>query len=540
MLLLLTILLLVVPNAEGILFLTGVSTMEDLDESTVERFESLRTHPLPLNSCGRSRLLSSGLLSRYQIASLLDYRSRCGDILSFTELAAVDGFGPDYATALKEFISLEPSHSKAGKDRLRQTLMLRTYAKFPEGEDVGLCAGVKYRAEYAGLIELDISDRTTYSSPKPSWGTASLSLYGRRYPGKVIAGDYNARFGQGLLVWTGTTMSGVSSARALSRNGSGISPSRSFSPTLHGVAADYCAGRWMVSAGFDRRMMGLANVSYTGRTWQAGLTGITSRERSALSADCRIGFAGGAVFGEVALENRAVAGVAGAFWIPVYGSMLSALVRAYPPAFPGTTAGAIRSSSKVSDEYGLSLAAQNPWGLVTLDASVHPEKSTQYYKVLTQVKKNYMLGSFEMTSSLRASERCSVPSGGKSLQWRGDFRTDVGLKAGGWNCALRFNAVHSKDWGLLAYGEAGWKGAIGEMPLELSTYARSEWFRADNWDDRIYVYERDAPGSFNVPAYYGRGWNHSLFLGMKYRCHSLYLRASWRGRELRLQYQLAL
>lgn len=50
-------------------------------------------------------------------------------------------------------------------------------------------------------------------------------------------------------------------------------------------------------------------------------------------------------------------------------------------------------------------------------------------------------------------------------------------------------------------------------------------FMIDKWDDRIYVYERDVPGSLNVPAYYGRGWNASLYSGWKInRNHSLWLR----------------
>ena len=40
-------------------------------------------------------------------------------------------------------------------------------------------------------------------------------------------------------------------------------------------------------------------------------------------------------------------------------------------------------------------------------------------------------------------------------------------------------------------------------------------YMVDNWDDRIYVYERDAPANFNVPAYYGRGLWTSLYVSYK-------------------------
>ena len=44
---------------------------------------------------------------------------------------------------------------------------------------------------------------------------------------------------------------------------------------------------------------------------------------------------------------------------------------------------------------------------------------------------------------------------------------------------------------------------------------RATVFGIDSWADRIYVYERDVPGSFSVPAYYGRGYALSLYAGWK-------------------------
>ena len=47
-------------------------------------------------------------------------------------------------------------------------------------------------------------------------------------------------------------------------------------------------------------------------------------------------------------------------------------------------------------------------------------------------------------------------------------------------------------------------------------YLRQGAFMVDDWDDRIYVYERDAPGNFNVPALYGRGFWTSMYLSWKF------------------------
>ena len=55
-------------------------------------------------------------------------------------------------------------------------------------------------------------------------------------------------------------------------------------------------------------------------------------------------------------------------------------------------------------------------------------------------------------------------------------------------------------------------------------------FCVDDWDDRIYVYERDAPGSFNVPAMYGRGVWGSVVMSWKVsRALKVYLRGGYKS-----------
>ena len=66
---------------DAVLRITGASSEEDLDEQEVERYLRFLSHPLEINSASRSRLLSSGLLTRYQVASLEEYRSVYGDVL---------------------------------------------------------------------------------------------------------------------------------------------------------------------------------------------------------------------------------------------------------------------------------------------------------------------------------------------------------------------------------------------------------------------------------------------------------------------------
>ncbi|MEE3407254.1 MAG: hypothetical protein VZR12_05380, partial [Candidatus Cryptobacteroides sp.] len=69
--------------------LLGVTDMEELNEEAAERLDFLERHPLKVNYATEARMVASGLMSRYQAASLADYRSLHGDVLSVAELAAV-------------------------------------------------------------------------------------------------------------------------------------------------------------------------------------------------------------------------------------------------------------------------------------------------------------------------------------------------------------------------------------------------------------------------------------------------------------------
>ena len=91
----------------SVAFLTGAEDVESLDQQEIDRYFYYAAHPLRINSASLSRLVSSGLFSQYQAASLLDYRQRQGDVLSEAELALVDGFGEETARALSLFVSFE-------------------------------------------------------------------------------------------------------------------------------------------------------------------------------------------------------------------------------------------------------------------------------------------------------------------------------------------------------------------------------------------------------------------------------------------------
>ncbi len=496
---------------DAVLLITGAGTLEELDESTLERFRALSLSPLDLNSSSRSRLLASGLFSPFQVASLLDYRQRTGDILSPVELGLVDGFSAQLAGALTHFVRMDssspPGRRRSGK--LRAGIMVRGSAR--ASDDTLFAYGSKIKLELGDVAELNWGTRTTYSDKTLRPGTVSAAVYGRKYLGKVVLGHFGARFGQGLAQWSGFSLQPYGSSSSFRKSGTGFSPTASFSPDHCGVAADFELGRWTAGAAYsftDKTPM--ASVSYTARTFTAGAVATGK----AASVFWQAGFSGVSIYGELAWKERLQA-CAGIVWVPVYGSRICACGR-YIDGQPELLAGA---------------------GTRTLDAVLALRESMQ--RVTLKFSPSFAAGPLSVTPSLRLAAK-------HTELWRVEGRGELQLDLAGWMLRSRLDIVRSVATSWLVNAEAG------HAEGKLKAYLRWTLFRIDNWADRIYVYERDAPGSFNVPAYYGKGWSLSLAASWKAsRRHAFHLRASYLAypwmadskparTELKLQYQLSL
>ena len=531
---------------EAVLFLSGATCMEELDAQVLERYETLRDRPLDLNSCPRSRLLSSGLFSAFQVASLVDYRARTGDVLSFDELSLVDGFSPEFVDALRHFVLVRSSLPPGTRNRRRLHDDLTVRETFRNG---GFSTDVKNILTLGGSAELVLT----------ASGTASLALFGTKFPGKLIAGDFNARFGQGLALWSGFTMSGFPSASSFRRNGNGFSPSRSFSAASHrGVAADVSIRRWTLSAGAafpglrggsGRGAVAIFNATHTARTLTFGLTAaaVMPGIGGVLSADFRAGLPDVSLFGEAALsagvgKKTAPAFVGGVMWVPSYGRKFTALCRFYSPDFDGSLSGAVRTSSKVSDEAGLALGWQSSFLSSTIDLCVHPAAGGRQIRSINVLSRELKAGSFKLKPALRAAMRLRP---GESPALKTDLRAEVSASTGEWNASVRYNTIFFRGRSWLWYADAGYARC----------HLRFTIFKVDDWDDRIYVYEHDCAGCFTVPSYYGRGYSLSAFISKSFTAgrsrHELSLRARYTDYpwtrpakpsmiELRAQYRLSL
>lgn len=502
--------------AGSVMLLTGASCPEDVAEDVMEHYSALASRPVRINMASESRLISCGLFSRYQAASIADYRRTSGDILSVAELALLDGFGELQARALAPFVSFDtrtaPGASSLEKGRVQTEALSQGIFQESDGDGSASYA-LKFRTgdeerwllSAAGKKSADIHFRPFRDI------SCSAALYGRRLPFKLILGDYNTRYGQGLLLWSGFSLSGVQSAAAMDRHPTGLSPAWTLSSgAVHrGAAADLTLGRFVLSGFWSYGKTAGANLTWLARRGQLGVTALSAGRGS---IDWRLSAGRWDIFGEAASGFRggACAFVAGLAWNPAYQVRLAASVRSYPATFDDSLAGALRSSTRSSDERGAAIAFDYKGLVVTTDAAIHPSKGTSQYKTIVKYAPqvtDVLSLAFRAVSRFRPQD---------PYPWRNELRAEAVLTAaGGFSVKGCASACHNAGFSWLTYIEPGY--LFERDGLKWSVYLRGTAFKVDKWEDRIYVYERDIQGAFSVPAYYGRGCSLSAVAAVKRR-----------------------
>ena len=467
------------------LFLSGASSEEEVDEEWLRRIES--AGKLKINS-GRLR---PGLLTDFQIASIGRYRASNGDILSWEELALIDGFDRETVSILRPFLSLESRRLPGAVDTVKihsEAILRGTLknfgAKVKTGTDTWQLAGA-WRA--------------------PDW-TAHATWSGG--PLRLIIGDFNARYGEGLCFWSGFSMESLSTVDAFFKRPTGLSPVWSYSPAdVHrGLAAEYEGAGWRVSAfGTLKKVFGL-HGEYLGRYGQVGATaGWSPSEGWSASVAGRMNLRGWDLGAEAALRHRMPAGKASLRSRAGENGKWALQARVIPSRFSGKKYGeyALAAGYTLKSGRWISLAGQSgfgssvpAWNLsLTVDASLLPLPGVDPRR--HQIRA-YLTGNWQFASAwkgeIRVTERYrnDEPS-------RLSVRGSIQFANGPWLSILRAEGVHCKEWGCLSYIEGGYKGT------SLQAYLRFTGFSIASWEDRIYVYERDAPGNFSVPAYSGKG-----------------------------------
>jgi len=530
--------------------LTGADSPEEMDENEAERLSALLERPLRINVSSFSRMVSSGLFSPYQAASLSDYIARHGPVLSFAELAAVDGFGAESVEVLRPFVSLKNGGvGPEGSRGIWNDIIIRTGIRSSQGERKWNY-GIKYSVEsFRGISAGLAVSKSDDSGGAPDMFSANIEWEADKIPLRIIAGDFNARFGQGLALWNGMSMSSLNSPSSFIRRPSGYSRSSSFTGNyaMTGLAVSSRLRCLTVNASvsfpgirtsYDAvSVMPALNVVWNHRNGQIGMTHYMDFSRSGSenndvksSIDIAWCIRGIDLFGEVAYDwkSGSPAALAGSVF-PIGESWRSGvMIRIYPPEYSSLRSGAQRSSTKCSDEMSATFAAEYTGAdrmnsfMFSADGAYFPVPKDKSCPNNSQFK---LQASWERNGEyvfirLRLKER--IRDWGPASH--ADLRSDVAVNLGKANLDFRLNLLYCRSLSGLGYIEGGYKTS------KLSAYLKAGVFFVDNWDDRIYAYERDAPGSFNVPVFYGRGvWAAAVSSWKFSRWGKMYLRASCTG-----------
>lgn len=473
------------------IFLSGASDAEQLDESILEQLSLCRSSPLKLNRLNAARLASTGILTTYQAASIVDYRSCSGDILSWEELALLDGFSEETVEVLKPFLSLEsrnpPGAVADSVYRVKQELLLRVTEKN---------AGAKYRL---GSQDFSLALARRYSAGGGSGSGHIKAAFGAH---EFVLGAYNLRFGQGVSHWSAFRLSGLSTLNAFLQHGSALSPVQSFAPSgaHQGLAWQYSTLHFqgLVSASLP----GFAAVRgmYRFRSGEVGASALWDSGRPVFSLEGRLGLPRAEMCWEASLTPWTAAGNLSAILKPGERFRLAFQGRVLPSRFTG----------KKNGEYALASGAEYRFSRTnflsfTADAALLPVPLSEPRR---RQFRSYALWQCapgeENTLKLRFDTK--IPSWSPPrLEFRADF-----LRDGPAPLALRADAVRCDGWGFLSYAE------FGRRDPSFSAYFRITAFSTDGWNSRIWSYERDVPGSFSVPAYNGHGFAFTLYGSVKY------------------------
>lgn len=248
---------------------------QQADLNYVELYERLLLryeNPIDLNTASEEELMNLGLLSASQIDSFLQYQLAHGKIITHYELQYIEGFDLETITDILPFITLTnkskndlPFLQRVLAERnnyliLRYERILENKRGYEPNEEVDQThylgspnkLYLRYRVSKPGdfsfgfTTEKDAGEKLVWDPSTRKFGSdfwsahALIERQGKWR--KLIIGDYQLQFGQGLIFGSGFAMGkGSETVNTLERVNIGISPYTSVieGGFLRGIAASY-------------------------------------------------------------------------------------------------------------------------------------------------------------------------------------------------------------------------------------------------------------------------------------------------------------
>lgn len=272
-------------------------------EDLYERLLLLYENPLNLNSASIDQLKGLYIMSDSQIDSLKSYIANNGKLLTVYELQLVPGF--DYSTIekLTPFISVDSNELTEDDRPLLQRILTERNNYFiyrfertleekegytePENPDDTRYTGgpakhyLRYRVSKPGdfsfgfTTELDAGEKFVWDPSTKRFGMDFWSAHGmiENYKGfrKIIVGDYQLQFGQGLIFGAGFGVGkGSETINALERVNTGAKPYTSVieGGFLRGTAITYDITKKLELTAFGSHLRQDASINQNDETFE--------------------------------------------------------------------------------------------------------------------------------------------------------------------------------------------------------------------------------------------------------------------------------
>lgn len=248
---------------EDLLETYGSEPEENVDfQEVIDNLTYFSQHPIAINEATKDNLLQLYFLSDMQIEDLLAFRKRTGQIYSIYEMATIEGFTMELLQKLEPFISFQILENGTNYKRSDNDIILRSTRSFSSSEDKSKISAYegsmeryylrfKHRSndfEYGMVGEKDPGEAFLRGSN--NYGFDYMGAYANFKIGKsgqkVFLGDYNIRFGQGLVASQGFSMGKSSEPTQVFRFGQGVRSSSSTDENqfFRGIASQLKIGRF--------------------------------------------------------------------------------------------------------------------------------------------------------------------------------------------------------------------------------------------------------------------------------------------------------
>jgi len=248
------------------------SESEEIAEKWQETLSELAENPIALNTATKESLESIPFLSESQVEALSYYIYRYGPLLSLSELLLVEGMDEQTLRWLKHFVCLgkatafpieRPSLKKAlkyGKQEIRlnagrsvqkklgyrndtdSTQTSKSYLGDPNHLNFRYGFNYKEKMQWGLVLEKDAGEKNWDSKNKGiDYTSFHFLLKDQKRMKSIIVGDYNVKFGQGLVCASSFSMGKNVSGVALEQTGTNLSRhfSASESGFFRGIGATF-------------------------------------------------------------------------------------------------------------------------------------------------------------------------------------------------------------------------------------------------------------------------------------------------------------